>query len=581
MKFGERLLSSQHPQWSEYYIDYLRLKQLLYQLFDVEPSASSPRRTKWRDVPEEQQQQGDSVVGGFMDASRADDPASPLHHAMPGSSPPQHYQHGVSHVSGEARRPTTVSSSRAFQQELNYEIQKALFFLLTELGKLASDESELTKLQTVLSVKIDSLPTVDQQLRQIYNLKTEYLVRIGSKLLLLLEFIEINIEAIIKIVKKHDKFISEESTKQLQQQQRQGLRFERLRRQYLPRFAKYSSDPNLRCLFLIAADAGDTTMSNNGSTGTTTNRQQTAQPRRKSQLEGGSFGGWDVLQWNLDRSLRELFEWQQVLKGSCKSDGDQAAIVNSTTKETDVLLKPRSQSISEMQLYVDAFGGEEVQSGIGGRTKSLLSKTKSFFGAAGYEATSPQTPPQATFFEPILYRIQSTRRRLGKTTDRYGSMVYAHEMLHLIDDKSDIQKGDDMTRLRSGSLGGSLMDVEMTQQEWMRGDTEEECKQLLMEESCPANIVAPTSGLYAKLLGFDPASAGLIIGATPLAVIGSSVLYSYWSSFSYKRALLFASSCCILGNLVYALALPCDSLTMVLVGRMLTGFGSARVINRR
>ncbi|EED86398.1 predicted protein [Thalassiosira pseudonana CCMP1335] len=341
MKFGERLLSSQHPQWSEYYIDYLRLKQLLYQLFDVEPSASSPRRTKWRDVPEEQQQQGDSVVGGFMDASRADDPASPLHHVMPGSSPPQHYQHGVSHVSGEARRPTTVSSSRAFQQELNYEIQKALFFLLTELGKLASDESELTKLQSVLSVKIDSLPTVDQQLRQIYNLKTEYLVRIGSKLLLLLEFVEINIEAIIKIVKKHDKFISEESTKQLQQQQRQGLRFERLRRQYLPRFAKYSSDPNLRCLFLIAADAGDTTMSNNGSTGTTTNRQQTAQPRRKSQLEGGSFGGWDVLQWNLDRSLRELFEWQQVLKGSCKSDGDQAAIVNSTTKETDVLLKPR------------------------------------------------------------------------------------------------------------------------------------------------------------------------------------------------------------------------------------------------
>lgn len=44
---------------------------------------------------------------------------------------------------------------------------------------------------------------------------------------------------------------------------------------------------------------------------------------------------------------------------------------------------------------------------------------------------------------------------------------------------------------------------------------------------------------------------------------------------------MFASFCCMAGNIVYALALPCDSLMMVLVGRLLTGFGSARVINRR
>ena len=45
--------------------------------------------------------------------------------------------------------------------------------------------------------------------------------------------------------------------------------------------------------------------------------------------------------------------------------------------------------------------------------------------------------------------------------------------------------------------------------------------------------------------------------------------------------LLFASCCCVIGNIVYALALPYESLQMVLLGRLLTGFGSSRVINRR
>jgi len=98
---------------------------------------------------------------------------------------------------------------------------------------------------------------------------------------------------------------------------------------------------------------------------------------------------------------------------------------------------------------------------------------------------------------------------------------------------------------------------------------------------CNYNVVTPTSGMYAKLLGFDEAHAGLIIGMTPAAVIVSSLLYSWWSSYSYKKALIFASSCCAIGNLIYAFALPCNSLTMVLAGRLMTGFGSARTINRR
>ena len=48
-----------------------------------------------------------------------------------------------------------------------------------------------------------------------------------------------------------------------------------------------------------------------------------------------------------------------------------------------------------------------------------------------------------------------------------------------------------------------------------------------------------------------------------------------------KAALIFASTCSILGNIFYALGLPCNSLILVMIGRLLNGFGSARSINRR
>lgn len=94
-------------------------------------------------------------------------------------------------------------------------------------------------------------------------------------------------------------------------------------------------------------------------------------------------------------------------------------------------------------------------------------------------------------------------------------------------------------------------------------------------------IVAPASNTYAEKLGSDPSIAGMIIGATPIAALVSTLLYSWWTSYSYKSALVFASTCSGLGNILYAAGLPCQSLTLVMAGRLLNGFGSARSINRR
>ena len=133
-------------------------------------------------------------------------------------------------------------------------------------------------------------------------------------------------------------------------------------------------------------------------------------------------------------------------------------------------------------------------------------------------------------------------------------MVYAHEMLHLIGDGGGVnmQHEDEKYmdhRIRKQSIGGNDDDdIIMNQQQLLLDSssayhppTVSKLSKLLNLTSAGLymmnyNIVAPTSGLYAELLGFDPANAGIIIGMTPMAVILSSVLYSWWSSYSYKRA---------------------------------------------
>ena len=222
--------------------------------------------------------------------------------------------------------------------------------------------------------------------------------------------------------------------------------------------------------------------------------------------------------------------------------------------------------------------------------KMLSSKSLSFGFDLNLSGTNNKQgqSPETSFFEPMLYRIQLTRKRLGQSTNRYNCMVYAHEMLGNTRDENNQLHEMIETRF------GSIENMEKMRTRSIEGDLDvgppssivsQLSKFLNLASSalymCNYNVTTPTSGLYAKLLGFDESHAGIIIGMTPVAVLASSVLYSWWSSYSYKRALIFASSCCAIGNLIYAFALPCNSLTMVLLGRLMTGFGSARAINRR
>ncbi|KAJ7550770.1 hypothetical protein O6H91_07G117600 [Diphasiastrum complanatum] len=94
-------------------------------------------------------------------------------------------------------------------------------------------------------------------------------------------------------------------------------------------------------------------------------------------------------------------------------------------------------------------------------------------------------------------------------------------------------------------------------------------------------IVVPTSDLYAEQLHVPPTMNGVIIGAMPLTALVSSLVYSWWSNYSYTAPLIFSTLLLISGNFMYAVALYYNSVWLLIIGRGLSGLGGARAINRR
>ncbi|CAM6043916.1 unnamed protein product [Sphagnum compactum] len=94
-------------------------------------------------------------------------------------------------------------------------------------------------------------------------------------------------------------------------------------------------------------------------------------------------------------------------------------------------------------------------------------------------------------------------------------------------------------------------------------------------------IVVPTADKYAASLGAAPTMCGAIIGAMAVAQLVSSVYLSAWSNRSYLGPLIFSAVILCIGNVFYAIAYDFNSISILLLGRLLCGFGSARAVNRR
>ena len=94
-------------------------------------------------------------------------------------------------------------------------------------------------------------------------------------------------------------------------------------------------------------------------------------------------------------------------------------------------------------------------------------------------------------------------------------------------------------------------------------------------------VVGPSSPSYIQQLGGHEALSGLLIGATPFAAMFSALLYSIWTNTSFREPLIFSGGMLLVGNLLYGLALECDCLAFLFIGRFMIGLGGTRGIGRR
>ncbi|GMH52102.1 hypothetical protein TL16_g01156 [Triparma laevis f. inornata] len=95
-------------------------------------------------------------------------------------------------------------------------------------------------------------------------------------------------------------------------------------------------------------------------------------------------------------------------------------------------------------------------------------------------------------------------------------------------------------------------------------------------------IISPTSNSYAELLKApDSSFGGALVGASSSSAFFAAFLYSVWMLHgNFKSALSFSAFCPIIGNVLYSYALTIESLQTAYIGRLLVGLGSCEVCNR-
>jgi hypothetical protein len=112
--------------------------------------------------------------------------------------------------------------------------------------------------------------------------------------------------------------------------------------------------------------------------------------------------------------------------------------------------------------------------------------------------------------------------------------------------------------------------VAPTSAEYRYGQGTHCCGRALAVEADPLTSF-PCFIQNSNLLGMSPHLSGLIIGLSPFAALLSALLFSVWTNYSFRQPLIVCLFLLGTGNLLYALALQCNSTKMLFVGRLMTG----------
>eukprot|EP00980_Cylindrotheca_fusiformis_P024592 scaffold12118_cov138-Cylindrotheca_fusiformis.AAC.9 len=500
VEFGKQLKSTirkGRKDWSSFYIHYDRLKDLLKPKHQEQED--QPNQEQRRQFQHQRSRSFSNVFTSFREERQLQD------------------------------QQPVVTTSTVFRQALDQEIEKVVLFLLRQQGHLAESLATLNAQRESCQQQVASLQSLcspfshsdhnsnngdddnDDRLDRIQKLLEETLgplcqeYRAAAQLILeFIAYVETNVTAVRKILKKHDKHHAA------------------LSEAYIRRFVAEDEDTHLNQLYY--------------------------------------YGGLSALLVTMQKAFEELHTMEVdlllLMEAVRLEQADNKANHRRIQSEPPTAAMFVSSMDVEQQQLADDSSAIVFHPNMNHPSQQRHRRQHQLRIQMEDECTLTSRK------EPLLAKIYAARSRLKQST-KYVEVVAAQALMFGDDDEGSLlgEEPKDMTRAQRIS---SFLNL---------------CSTFLYMTNY--YIVAPTSGDYADKLGSTQAMAGIIIGMTPNAALIATVLYGWWSNYSYKSALIFAAGCSFSGNLFYALALHQNSLTFVMIGRFLNGFGSARSINRR
>jgi hypothetical protein len=448
----------------------------------------------------------------------------------------------------KTRFQNEVATSQTFLRALFEEAQKVALFDIKEEGTVSAELEECQKelhdlMRECASEDVERTDKSHvnaqfQTLREKYN-------RIGASLLHLIQFVDINTKGILRLLRKHDKRVS-------------------------------TRENDLYELFVFGRNRNNTRSS------------PYASATMMASLQ--NHQSLDALCVTLQDSYTELRLLQQKYTSQQWSIAEEEPATKSTmevergreTKASTIMkqrcarspkgLGRRHRSIQGLVNLLQSSLGSDGSDGHGmddtarSFSSTMRFKTPSF--ALLQDRSMSYILPKEDF---LMAQIYAARRSIVSQQNEVMNMLATTALGFNVD------PGDNEDSIRAEYERAAALDA------YKRSHAISSILNFVSSFVYMANylIVVPTVVTYSQKLGANPALSSAIVGMTPFATIFSTIVYSWWTSYSYRIPLLVAASLNVIGNLVYAMGYPCNSMSLVLIGRLMSGLGSCRPINRR
>ncbi len=500
-------------------------------------------------------------------------------------------QNRLSHVKREFGLRKAVSAksltgeTRTLAEILDKEVEKIVLFYLKIQGEIA-EHTWLLREKQVAMLKGDSIVTSEQ-----IDIMCQHFRDICYEVLELLQFLDFNVTGLRRIIKKHDKMFDLKMGRIYFDARLQGGKRSPLLQLY--------HQEGIRAIIATLRKGFEDLHEAKYDLNSIKNWQQGGGGESKSifgDVEQTHHGYGGITDYNL-QPLGGLGGETSGTSGSVASSGyyqasglTRISSSASITGDKNAPQIPRSTYLSRLHTSMPQLQGlealetlaverakDKAKNSSGGYLGGGMKRVSSWLSGQPYVPLPQQASNQSLIrtvsdLEPVLRRLAETEEKVVRSQQRTTSEYLATHSIMALENQGEDEDEDD----EEAVLHQELIDGKVTSKYGL-------FLNLLVTFLYMANqyVVAPTSAEYSHVMGQSEAMSGLIIGLSPAAALVSALVYSIWTNYSFKDPLVAAVFLAVVGNLMYATALQCESPTMLFLGRIVSGLGAPRGIARR